>query len=49
MSQSVCVRSATATISKSALKHNYKYAKSLAPNSKTVAVIKANAYGNIYI
>ena len=39
-------RTCTATINLSAIKHNYQYAKSLAPNSKAIAIIKANAYGH---
>ncbi len=35
-----------AEISASALRHNYQFAKRLAPNSKVFAVIKANAYGH---
>jgi alanine racemase len=37
---------ATVRINLDAIKHNYLYAKSLAPQSKTVAVIKANGYGH---
>ena len=39
-------RPATATIDLSALRHNYQLACSLAPQSKTLAVVKANAYGH---
>lgn len=39
---------ATVKIDLSALKNNYLFAKSLAPSSKTLAVIKANAYGHGY-
>ena len=35
-----------AEISASALRHNYQFAKRLAPNSKVFAVVKANAYGH---
>ena len=37
---------AKATIDLNAIKSNYKLAKELAPRSKTLAVIKANAYGH---
>lgn len=36
----------TVKINLDAIVHNYQYAKKLAPNSKTVAVIKANGYGH---
>mmetsp|Transcript_4977 Transcript_4977/g.7600 ORF Transcript_4977/g.7600 Transcript_4977/m.7600 type:complete len:370 (-) Transcript_4977:121-1230(-) len=39
-------KTTTVYIDLNALKHNYLYAKSLAPNSRTMAVIKANAYGH---
>jgi len=39
-------RSARITIHPEALQHNLNRAKQLAPNSKTLAVIKANAYGH---
>lgn len=39
------MKPATATISGSALRHNFQLIKSLAPNSKLCAVVKANAYG----
>ncbi|WOH38389.1 alanine racemase [Thalassotalea fonticola] len=39
-------RPTKALISKSALRHNYKVAQSLAPDSNNLAVIKANAYGH---
>ena len=39
------MKPATATINGSALRHNLKLIKSLAPNSKICAVVKANAYG----
>lgn len=39
-------RSARITIHPEALQHNLSRAKQLAPNSKTLAVIKANAYGH---
>jgi alanine racemase len=35
-----------ATISATALRHNYALAKGLAPRSKVLAVVKANAYGH---
>lgn len=37
---------AKATINLNAIKSNYNLARSLAPSSKTLAVIKANAYGH---
>lgn len=37
---------ALATIDLAAIRHNYAYAKSLAPNSKTMAMVKADAYGH---
>jgi len=39
-------RRCTASINLSAIKKNYLYAKSLAPNSKAIAIIKADAYGH---
>ena len=39
-------RKCTASVNLSAIKENYLYAKSLAPNSKAIAIIKANAYGH---
>ena len=39
-------RNCTASINLSAIKENYLYAKSLAPNSKAIAIIKADAYGH---
>ncbi|MDH2997804.1 alanine racemase [Pasteurellaceae bacterium LFhippo2] len=39
------MKPATATINGSALRHNIELIKSLAPNSKICAVVKANAYG----
>lgn len=42
----VMTRPILATIHTAALRHNYRFAKSLAPNSKAYAVIKANAYGH---
>lgn len=39
-------RPATATIDLNALRHNYQLACSLAPESQTLAVVKANAYGH---
>ena len=40
------IRNARATIDTSALKHNYQLAKELAPDSRAMAVIKADAYGH---
>lgn len=40
------MRPARACIDLAALRHNYHYAKSLAPHSKAAAIIKANAYGH---
>ena len=39
-------RKCTASINLSAIKENYLYAKSLAPSSKAIAIIKADAYGH---
>jgi len=39
-------RKCTASINLSAIKENYLYVKSLAPNSKAIAIIKADAYGH---
>jgi len=39
-------RRSTASINLSAIKENYLYAKSLAPSSKAIAIIKADAYGH---
>ncbi|MDO9758911.1 alanine racemase [Glaesserella parasuis] len=39
------MKPATATINGSALRHNMRLIKSLAPHSKICAVVKANAYG----
>ena len=39
-------RKCTATINLGAIKKNYLYAKSLSPNAKAIAIIKANAYGH---
>jgi len=39
-------RKCIASINLSAIKENYLYAKSLAPNSKAIAIIKADAYGH---
>ena len=39
-------RKCTASINLSAIKENYLYAKSLALNSKAIAIIKADAYGH---
>ncbi|MFC0309651.1 alanine racemase [Gallibacterium trehalosifermentans] len=40
------MKAATAKISSLALKHNIQKIKSLAPKSKIIAVVKANAYGH---
>ena len=40
------MKAATAKISSLALKHNIEKIHSLAPNSKIIAVVKANAYGH---
>ncbi|WP_165773107.1 alanine racemase [Conservatibacter flavescens] len=40
------MKPATAKISSSALKHNIQVIKQKAPNSKIIAVVKANAYGH---
>ena len=39
-------RACTATINLESIRHNFLYAKSLAPSSKVIAIIKANAYGH---
>ena len=39
-------RKCTAIINLNAIKKNYLYAKSLSPQSKVIAVVKANAYGH---
>lgn len=39
-------RAASAEIDLNAIRHNYRLAKSLAPGSRAVAVIKADAYGH---
>ena len=39
-------RKCIASINLSAIKKNYLYAKSLAPQSQVIAVVKANAYGH---
>lgn len=39
------MKPATVTLNGDALRHNFKLIKSLAPNSKLCAVVKANAYG----
>lgn len=39
-------RRAYAEISKEALRHNYQLVKTFAPNSKVLAMVKANAYGH---
>jgi len=45
MNDEVKMKPATATINGSALRHNMRLIKSLAPKSKICAVVKANAYG----
>ena len=39
-------RNCIASIDLNAIKKNYLYAKSLSPQSKAIAIIKANAYGH---
>ncbi|WP_286239443.1 alanine racemase [Neptuniibacter halophilus] len=39
-------RAATATINLSAIRHNYELAKSMAPEQRALAIIKADAYGH---
>lgn len=39
-------RPATATINFDAIRHNYRLAKSVAPDQRALAIIKANAYGH---
>ena len=39
-------RRCTASINLNAIKKNYLYAKSLSPNTKAIAIVKANAYGH---
>lgn len=39
-------RAATATIHLDAIRHNYRLAKSMAPEQQAMAIIKANAYGH---
>lgn len=39
-------RSVTATVSKSALRHNLAQVRRISPHSKTIAMVKANAYGH---
>ncbi|HIF89363.1 MAG TPA: alanine racemase [Candidatus Thioglobus sp.] len=39
-------RACIASINLEAIKRNYLYAKSLAPNSQAIAIVKANAYGH---
>ncbi|MFT6052853.1 MAG: alanine racemase, partial [Halioglobus sp.] len=39
-------RPSQARIDLGALKHNLAHARALAPNSKLMAVVKANAYGH---
>lgn len=40
------VKTATATVSLAALRHNLQRVKQLAPNSRILAIVKANAYGH---
>ncbi|MDH3000790.1 alanine racemase [Chelonobacter oris] len=40
------IRTATATVSLAALRHNLQRVKQLAPGSKVLAIVKANAYGH---
>ena len=42
----IMARKCIASINLSAIKKNYLYAKSLAPQSQVIAVVKANAYGH---
>lgn len=46
MSINTMIKSATAKISASSLKHNIQVIKQKAPHSKIIAVVKANAYGH---
>ncbi|WP_273860085.1 alanine racemase [Photobacterium sp. GSS17] len=39
-------RAATATINLDAFRHNYRLAKSVAPEQKAIAIVKADAYGH---
>ncbi|UTW12618.1 alanine racemase [Marinobacterium rhizophilum] len=39
-------RAAKASIDLAAIRHNYRLARSLAPNARAAAIIKANAYGH---
>ena len=39
-------RRCAASINLNAIKKNYLYAKSLSPNTKAIAIVKANAYGH---
>ncbi len=39
-------RPARAIVNLNAIKHNYRIAKSLVPNAKAAAIVKANAYGH---
>ena len=39
-------RPTVAKIDLNALRHNYRLAQSLAPNSQTIPMVKANAYGH---
>ena len=40
-------RNCIASINLNAITNNYLYAKSLAPESRAIAVIKGNAYGHV--
>ncbi len=42
----LCWQAATATINTQALHHNLMHVRDIAPNSKVLAVVKANAYGH---
>ena len=46
MNTKTSMRPTLATVSRSALQHNLAVVKKYAPNSKTMAVIKANGYGH---
>ena len=40
------MKAATAVIDRGALRHNWQRIRELAPDSRHVAVVKANAYGH---
>lgn len=40
------MKAATASIDRRALRHNLQRVKELAPNSRLIAIVKANAYGH---